>query len=508
VSHYYTFLILSIFYFPKFLFPQKSPLFYIDSIPPVRIEMGTYLGSLQRNYYGDSSPSKLGILWKIKLGSGSTVISKKEGKRIWSGCGWTGQPLAVREGRELFLLQGAFDHHLKKINAKTGEIVWQYGFDDVIKGTGTIWMNWQANTLDEQILVIQGSRRGVENSLYAKHVPSLRAVSYFSGLEQWRLDVRKTPSYSRDVDGSALILQDTIFIGLENAVFMVLDPHVIEKKNDMMQPRVIQELPLYDKSDIRKHGGNLVVESSPSLLRDHIYITAGSGHVYGYNLKSKKIDWDFYIGSDLDGSPIVTADSCLLVTVEKQYIKGSGGLLKLDPSKKPEDAVVWFLPTENKKFVSWEGGIIGSACVNDRTRYPGYPPLSAVIGIDGYLYIIAYQEIDTLQQKVSVPNQKKKYPQPKIVFKTKIGPSISTPIMVGDKLIAAGYGGIFLFQYDENARFKLLDSNRKMRFESTPIALDRKIFIGSRNGYLYCFGEKVQKKKKMFTDRKIENEKR
>ena len=117
---YHVLIFYFILYFSQFVFPQKSPLFYIDSIPPVRVEIGTYLGSPQRNYYGDSSPSKLEILWKTKLGSGSTVISKKEGKRIWSGCGWTGQPLVVREGRELFLLQGAFDHHLKKINAETG----------------------------------------------------------------------------------------------------------------------------------------------------------------------------------------------------------------------------------------------------------------------------------------------------------------------------------------------------------------------------------------------------
>ena len=406
---YYILLICFLLQFPSLVFSQKNPLLYSDSIPPIRVEIGTYLASPQRNYYGDISPAQLDILWKIRLGSGSTFISKKEGKRIWSGCAWTGQPVAVREGRVLFLLQGAFDYHLKKINAETGEIVWQYGFDDVIKGTGTIWINNNANTIDEQFLIIQGSRRGIDNSLYAKHVPSLRAVSYFSGLEHWRLDVRKTPSYSRDVDGSALILSGTVYIGLENAIFSVLNPKEIKKTDNMLQPTLIQELNLYKKSDIRKHGGNLVVESSPSLLRDHIYISAGAGHVYGYNLKTKELDWDFYIGSDLDGSPVVTSDSCLLVTVEKQYIKGSGGLLKLDPQKKPEDAVVWFLPTENKKFVSWEGGIIGSACVNDRTRYPGYPSLAATIGVDGFLYIIAYQEIDTLQHDVLGPNQKKKF---------------------------------------------------------------------------------------------------
>jgi len=101
----------------------------------------TFLGNWQRNFYGENPPEKLDVVWKHYLGKGETVISRNIGTKEWAGAGWTGQPLLVKENNELFLIQGAYDHNLKKINAETGELVWQYKFDDVIKGTGTIWVN-------------------------------------------------------------------------------------------------------------------------------------------------------------------------------------------------------------------------------------------------------------------------------------------------------------------------------------------------------------------------------
>jgi len=458
----------------------------------IEVKIRTFLGDFSRNYYGNKAPLKLDIIWKKFLGSGYTVVSREEGKVKWSGCGWTGQPLLVMEDGKYYLIQGAYDHNLKKIDASNGTIIWEYEYDDVLKGTGTIWSNKYAGNFGKSLIILQGSRRGVANSLYSDKIPSFRAVSYFYGVEYWRLDVKRTSSYSRDVDASALILNDTVYIGLENAIFTVLNPNPdsVLKKNGMEQPKIYQESNLYNNKDITKHRGNLVTESSPCLLNGRIYITAGSGHVYGYNLKTKKIDWDFFIGSDIDGSPVVTQDSCILVTVEKQYIEGKGGVFKLDPSKIESEAVVWYFPTNNVTLAEWKGGVIGSASINDRTRPENHPFLAAFIGIDGYLYVVNHKEIDEKKGKVYGPNNKKKYPTPKLVFKKRIGGSISTPIIVGNKLVAAGYGGIHLFKFDEKGNFELLDKKYPGVFEATPIVWDGKIYVGSRNGYLYCFGEK------------------
>jgi len=471
-----------------------------DSIPvqdSVQVEdsltypiVKTFLGNWQRNFYGKNAPDTLSIIWKHFLGTGETVISRKAGSKTWSGAGWTGQPLLVKEKGKLYLIQGAYDHHLKKIDAETGNLVWQYKFDDVVKGTGTLWEDRNADLPENSIVILQGSRLGVGNFLDTKHIPSYRAISYFTGKELWRMDQKWTHSYSRDVDGSALILNDTAYLGLENSYFTVFDPNYKNGKmlNAMFQPKIIQERKLYTLDDVRKHRNNVVTESSPSILKNRIYVASGSGHVFGYNLKTRELDWDFYIGSDMDGSAIVTLDSNILASVEKQYIKGKGGAFKLDPSKSPKDAALWYFPVDDKDFAGWEGGIIGSIGINDNYINSEETHLAAFNAIDGYLYVVDHKSIDSTKTVLG-PDSLSVYNTPNLVFKQKVGPSISTPIFVDDKLIVAGYWGIRIYKYDAENNFELLDK-RKGTFESTPIVWDNKIYIASRDGYLYCFGLK------------------
>src|SRR3989304_425151 len=94
---------------------QQNSYTFNDSID-FELIIPTFLGNYQRNFYGDTAPEKLNIHWKLNLGQGRTIISRKAGEKVWAGAGWTGQPLLVREGGSLYLVQGAYHHHLKKIN--------------------------------------------------------------------------------------------------------------------------------------------------------------------------------------------------------------------------------------------------------------------------------------------------------------------------------------------------------------------------------------------------------
>ncbi|MGL4599051.1 MAG: hypothetical protein ACRCYO_16145, partial [Bacteroidia bacterium] len=472
--------------------PAARALVYEEEIVPdsIQIRVGTFLGNEKRNYYGNAADSSLKLNWKTFLGKGTTIVSKEKGVEEWYGAGWTGQPLVVDECGKTFLIQGCYDHHLKKIDAETGEVVWQYRYDDILKGTGTLWKNDSAKNPDDRFLILQGSRLGVQNSQASAEVYSYRAVSYLRGTEYWRMNIKRGQSYSRDVDASALILNDTAYLGLENATFISFDPgRELLVGDSSAAPRIFQELPLYAEHDRAQHGGNLVTEGSPARLGNHVYIASGAGHIYGYNLTSHQLDWDFYTGSDIDGTPVVTADSCLLVTVEKQYIAGQGGVFKLNPRLKPEEAVVWYAPTEDFNFSSWKGGVIGSASVNDYYAADSDIHLAAFTGIDGLLRVVRYDQID--EQSVAFgPDGKQAYPCPKTIFTTRIGPSISTPILVGNKLIAAGYNGLHLFTYDSLGNFTKLAFQPGI-FEATPTVDRGQIFIASRDGYLYCFGNKL-----------------
>lgn len=403
------------------------------------------------------------------------------GSNMRYGAGWTGQPLLFKEKDELFLLQGSYDYNLRKIDTETGDVIWKYAFDDGIKGTGTLYYNKNAEREESKMVVLQGSRQPAGSEY------NYRGISAVTGEELYRMRVERTRSFSRDVDGSALIVGDTAYIGLENALFKVFNPNddYAVKEGKFYEPQLYSELNLFTSKDIARHGGNIVTESSPSLLGRRIYITAGTGYVYGYNIDTGEIDWEFYIGSDLNGSPVVTEDSCLLVPVEKEFIAGNGGLLKLNPRKAPEDAVVWYYPVGNLKLLSWDGGVIGSACVNDKYKSPDAKSLAAFSGIDGYLYVIDYKSTDGTTKSF---DGRTVVDAPELIYKYKIGSSISSPIIFKDKLIAAGYGGIFLFEFDEDYNFTLLDK-KPYTFEATPIVYNQKVYIASKDGWLYCMGE-------------------
>ncbi|MFH2142115.1 MAG: PQQ-binding-like beta-propeller repeat protein [Bacteroidota bacterium] len=470
---------------------------YID------VKIGTFLGNNKKNYYGKNPPAKLNFIWKHNLGSGLSVVKPSEGEKIYSGAGWTGQPLLIQEQNHNYLIIGSYDHFLKKIDAETGELIWNYNFGDIIKGTGTFWINEKALTSEEKYIILQGSRRGLNKTIYSKTTPSFRAISYLTGKELWSLNIKKTDSYSRDVDGSALLLNDTAYIGLENGIFTILNP---DNKNavladSLLQPEIIQEIKTYTNKDIALHGGNLVNESSPCLLNNHIYITSGSGHVYGYNLKSKTIDWDLYLMADLNGSPVVTKDNCLLISIEKQYIQGKGGVIKVNPAKSPADCIIWYFPTGNDSYADWNGGVIGSPSVNDYYCQNGLC-MAAFACIDGYLYIVSHEIINNKMQ-IKGPLNINDYYMPKEIFRYYIGPSISTPIFFNNKLIVAGYQGLYCFDYDQNQEFRL-SALIKGVFEATPVVWDNKLYIASRDGYLYCYGDSSSDNK--YAEKEISDE--
>lgn len=455
-----------------------------------KIIIGTYLGNEKRNYYGNYAPDTLEVLWKLALGDGKTKVGRDT--LHWYGAGWTGQPLIIQEDSIKYLIQGTYSHNLLKIREHDAKIIWKYNFGDVIKGTGTIWYDRNNANDSNKFIILQGSRQGFNNSFRQKTIPSFRAISYYTGKEQWVLNSKLTKSYSRDVDGSALVLNDTAYIGLENAIFTVFSPktELADTTDELFQPKVFEEHQLYKQSDIKVHRGNLVTESSPSKLGNRIYINSGSGHVYGYNLITRKIDWDFFTGSDMDGSAAVTNDSCIIVTLEKQYISGHGGVFKLDPSQQADSSVRWFYPVVSKHFAFWDGGIIGSASINDAylSKQDTTPNIAAFSAIDGHLYIVNTKEITG--KKVIGPNKKNYYQTPKTIFKYKIGESISTPIIVGNKIIAASYSGIFLFEFDNNMKFRLIKHLDIGSTEATPVVDDGKIYIATKTGFLYCLGRK------------------
>jgi len=444
-----------------------------------RLLYPTFLGNGSRNYYGRSMPDSLSVVWQVYLGGSQTRV----GKRVldWSGTGWTGQPTLLREMGRDYIIIGGFDHRLRKLDAETGKTIWAYAFDDVIKGTATLLPIFKNGR--DQVLILQGSRMGLNKNLGSAVVPSFRAIDA-DGREAWRLNIRRTDSYSRDADASALVLDSLIFFGAENGILYIIDPdpEKCSLKDGFLQPRVLKEITLYEPGDAARHGGNLVTEASPTLLGERLYVASGSGHVYGIDLRTWEVVWRFDTGTDLDGSLAVTDDSCLILAVEKQYVRDRGGVFKLDPRQPPEQAVVWFFPTGNRRFSDWEGGVVGSPAVHDS--------LVLFRAIDGGLYLVNHYLIES---KAPVRFNKILYPQPKLLAKIVLSPAIATSLIVDDRVLTVGYDDkVRTYGVERRAGQTALVLRDSLIipgfFESTPLVWDGRIYVGNRNGYFYCIG--------------------
>ena len=468
---------------------EQKALMKKDGIKPVSI---SFLGGNSRNFYGYNLPDKLDTLWRIVLGEG---VSPAYGyNKVWKGAGWTGQPLIINEKGRTYLIQGAFDYSIRKIDALTGEVVWRTVFDDILKATGTFCVNRHAKDLENRYIIIQGSRKGWDKDSSSALCTSLRAVSYTTGKILWQLNSVATDCYSRDVDASALVVGDTAYIPLENGYFTVFnpDPAKATMKDGVLQPEVYRQILLYNQQDITTRGTDLVPEASPTLLGNRIYIPCSTGWIHGYNINKGVIDWEIFIGPDIDGTMPVTRDNCLLVAMEKQYIKGCAGVMKINPAKSPENAVEWFFPVADLHYSHWDGGVIGSVTISD--SYSKKDNLAIFNDLEGYLYILDYMQLDG-DKKVLGPDSLTLYPTPKLLCKQQTYLTIATPVTDGKRIAAPTDKGFYLFDIQKDKKsglitLKQLDLIPTLPADATPSFYNKMLFVPTYDGNMVGLGRK------------------
>jgi outer membrane protein assembly factor BamB len=320
----------------------------------------------------------------------------------------------------------------------------------------------------------------------------LRAFSFATGKELWRLPVPRTENYSQDVDASPLRVDGRLIAAIEPGYVLALDTAKLSPGPEgHPQPTVVASSPpLYTSEDVRsrkaRNGSNVVLEGSPAVVGDRIYIASSAGHVYGLDRETLAVEWDFAAGGDLDSSVVVRRDGTLLVGMERQYVK-HGGVFCLDPSKPPAEAVRWFFATEDRGIGEWDGGVVGSVAIAEDA--PG-GALAAFTSVDGYVYVVRPDVIDGTSP---TPDGKGRHPRPALAFRDHIGGSISTPVIVDDRMVVAGLDRkVHLYGITAEGgavSFRQIDTfTANGPFESTPLVWNGRVYIGCRDGYLYCLG--------------------
>lgn len=453
--------------------------------------IGTYLGDEQRNYYGNSAPSKLNLKWKTHLGTGYTIVSGK--KKTWSGAGWTGQPLVISENGELFLIQPTLSHHLRKIRAKDGKIIWSCNLGDVIKATPTFVTTSNKNP-EHKFLIISGSRRGAKANFYTDPAYSLHAISYLTGKKIWQHQSSRTFSNSRDVDASGIMIGSKFCIPTENGNLLYLNPDpakaTLNPTTNIPEPFIHKQYPLFEQIDTQTHSHELSCESSPTVYKGVAYTAAGAGRIYGHTSRFFGTKWNFNVGGDLNSTMPLTNDNHLLLGIEKEFIQGQGGLMKIKP--RSNGKVLWYHPLPNHKWYEWAGGLVGSPAVNHRTAKGSNisENLACFVGVDATLTLINHKKL-TPNKRAWGPNQKKHYPCPLVLDTVKLPEgSISTPLFIGNKIIIGYDNGLDLYQVTPapEHKLKLLDRLKGPMFDATPTVWNNRIYAASKNGYLYCLG--------------------
>ena len=446
--------------------------------------VGTYLGDNQRNFYGNLAPSKLNVKWRVPLGSGKTMFGTSD-VRTWKGAGWTGQALVIEERGELYLIQGTLSHHVKKIRARDGKIIWSTSVGDVIKGTPTFID--VGGPVETRYTLIVGSRSGFGQHWRNGTAHSLHGISYTTGKILWRHNSRATDCNSRDCDASAVVVGNKAAIPLENGYFTIFSPDA--RKTHLVggfpAPKISKQYLLYRESDRQLYRSELCCESSPTMIGSTAYVAAGVGRVYACSLGlfgGAKVKLD--CGGDLNSSMPLTNDGQLLLGIEKQFIAGQGGVMKF----KTNGEVSWYHPLPDRKWYTWNGGVVGSPAVNHRYQSDVSKDLACFVGIDGKLTLVNHKMTQP-GKMVWGPRKQKQYPAPLVLDSVTLPQgSISTPLFVGNKIIVGYDNGMDLYQVSAAGKLVRLDRLSGPMFDATPVVWNGRVYAGSKDGNLYCLG--------------------
>ncbi len=302
----------------------------------------TFRGSPTRSFYGRGPiPDAPTVAWRYPEDGGlcrqSSVGSET---RVWCGTGWTGQPALFRRDERLWAVFGALDGAVHFLDSETGEpLLPKFQTGDIIKGSVTI-------DPDGYPIVYTGSRDNFYR-LIAFDGPEPR--------ELWRLDAEATGQrkWNNDWDGAGLVLEDYLFIGGENSRIHIVKLNRGYDEDGLVtaDPELIFTAPGWDDELITEVGENVSIENSVAISGDTLYFANSGGLVQGWDISPLRDGGDptrifrYWVGDDVDASIVLDEEGMLYVAAE--YERGTarsnelGQLLKIDPTKTADDALVW-----------------------------------------------------------------------------------------------------------------------------------------------------------------------
>lgn len=518
---------------------EEAPLGSSAAYSPINTSFAglvMFRGNSHRSYYGTGPvPDAPRVLWRFPEGAPMSASSSEGGvSRVWAGTGWTGQPVVAERGGGTQVMFGAYDRAVHFLDADTGaRVLPDLPTGDLIKGSVSL-------DPDGYPLLYTGSRDN-----YFRVV----ALDREEPVVLWKLDAASVPKpvWNNDWDSSAVVVGDYLFEGGENSYFFIirLNRGFDAAGKVTVAPHVILALPGYNEALFAAVGDRTVsIESSPAVdldqkRGDRVYFSNSGGRIVGLDIDALGLSaagygpaghapgtwehgvavpgtddllpssgapsvtargttagappvtagaeirpvpvlpelpngvqfpvvFDFWTGDDVDATVVIDEEGMLYVAAELERMlpraRQVGQLMKLDPYRSG-DPLVWSVadPARGDK-----GGIWATPALHgDMVYVPTHT--GRLLGVDRRDGRIVWEKPFTYHAWGSAA-------------------VVDATLIVGD---TEGW----IHAYD--IRDPTIDPPERWKVqvpgggavESTPAVWRGRIYVGSRNGYFYCFGD-------------------
>ena len=422
----------------------------------------TFRGNPTRTFHGRGPlPTNPRVQWFYRVGCSNSPVAGED--KEWCGSGWTGQPAVFQMPATgaWTVAFGAYNRNVNFLNPQSGLIsAAPYRTGDIIKGSVTV-------DPDGFPLLYTGSR---DNYFHIVSLDTDRPTAL------WRLssETDGPTLWNNDWDGSALVVDDHLFVGGENGRFYIvrLNRGYNDDGTVRVDPEVVFSAASWDGQLLRAIGDQEAsIENSVAISGDTVYFTNSGGLVQGWDIaglsegETPTQVLRYWTGDDTDATIVIDDEGMLYVASQYQRSNDRsrelGQILKLDPTK-PDDPLVWSRQSRAGP---------GSGVWATPALYEG-------------LLIVATNEGELIGlDRMSGDDRWRLALE---------GPLWSSPVVVDGTLIQADCGG-FLHAFDLGDGSTVPVQRWTVELggclESTPAVWDGQIFVGSRSGDFFAVGD-------------------
>jgi hypothetical protein len=445
-----------------------------------------FRGNCSRTYYGEGPvPTNPQILWRFGPMRGTST--NLGNTTTWTGTGWTGQPCIFERGGKTWVVFGAYDYKIHFLDAATGErLLPDFEGHDIFKGSVVA-------DPDGYPLIYMGCRDNKWRII---------AIDRDVPTELFNLDADVLPNgiWNDDWDGSVLVRNDYAFEGGENGHFYIvkLNRGYDAEGKVTVSPQLLLDFQGWNQTLLNNIGSKDVgIENSPCLVGDRLYFSNSGGLITCLDVSATleelapgqapptgqaafPVVFQYWTGEDTDSTIVADEQGYIYVCQHSDSVRQSGAatrraqevgqIIKFDPRKtgEGENPIVWSQGVT--RTYGGEAGVWATPTLYKDMLYVSTHN-GALLGLDRQTGEIVWRKDLSRHDWASCS----------VVDRT---------LIVGDTDGVLHAWDVSNTRVDPPVVWSFSLPSRGA-LESSPAVWKGRIYLGSRDGYFYCFGDQA-----------------